>query len=115
MLEMMSRDVLALLLRGNGLRADAMSGILDDVRPTSSQTSSSALHALRYRGPTAGERVIFPNVASANLLESSSCCFLDPRASHEPRACQSRAHPHPTLVGTPHSMVVTKQPVLAGL
>ena len=52
-MDSVARSVLPLLLRGVGLRADALSGVLDDVKSPSE--SSSELHVARYRGPADGE------------------------------------------------------------
>ncbi len=78
----MTRGVLPLVLRGNGLRADAMSGVLDDVPSTSGQASSSVLHAVCYRGPIAaharsGRRMVCsvcqrPVVASGHSLSPNT-------------------------------------------
>ena len=50
-----ARAVLPLLVRGIGLRSDAMNGILDDTKLPSGVVSSCELHVARYRGTTAGE------------------------------------------------------------
>ena len=47
--------VLPLLMRGMGLRADALSSALDDVNLASAVVSSCELHVARYRGPVDGE------------------------------------------------------------
>ena len=60
-----ARNVLALLLRGSGLRSDAMSGVLDDARLTSGQTSSIAHHVIRYRGQTEGAGEVASGLAAA--------------------------------------------------
>ena len=51
-----ARSVLPLLLRGMGLRSDALSGVLDEIHLPSTVMSSSELHAARYRGPANGEQ-----------------------------------------------------------
>ncbi len=51
-----ARTALPLLLRGMGLRADALSGVLDDVHRPSAVPSSSELHVARYRGRSDGEQ-----------------------------------------------------------
>ena len=50
-----ARAVLPLLLRGTGLRADALSGMLDDIHPPSAIPPSCQLHVGRYRSPSCGE------------------------------------------------------------
>ncbi len=54
-MENVARAVLPLLLRGMGLRSDALNGALDDINPPSTVMSSSELHVARYRGPIDGE------------------------------------------------------------
>ncbi len=53
-----ARTVLSLLLRGIGMRSDALSSILDDSHRPSTVVSSSEVHAIRYRGAAGGEQVL---------------------------------------------------------
>jgi len=53
-LDRVARTVLPLLLRGVGLRSDALSGVLDDVNLPAAAASSCELHVARYRGPVDG-------------------------------------------------------------
>jgi hypothetical protein len=91
-LEKLTRNVLALLLRGSGLRSDAMSAVLDDARLASGQTSSSALHVIRYRGPTAGAYSI-----GISLCNSTSSPF---GANNPTWECKPPRPPPPPL---PHT------------
>ncbi len=58
-----ARIILPLVLRGMGLRADALSGVLDDVHRPSTVVSSSELHVARYCGPVDGEDMLSGSVA----------------------------------------------------
>ncbi len=77
-LDHVARTVLPLLLQGMGLRADALSGALDDTNLPSTIMSSSELHVARYRpvpspvGPVDGEE---PLSSSAVLLRHSIACI----------------------------------------
>ena len=55
-MDRVARTVLPLLLRGVGLRSDALSGVLDDVNLPAAAASSCELHVARYRGPADGEQ-----------------------------------------------------------
>lgn len=54
-MDSVAREVLQLLLRGVGLRSDALSDVLDDIKLASAQLSSCELHVARYRGAAGGE------------------------------------------------------------
>jgi len=54
-MDKVARMVLPLLLRGIGLRSDALSSVLDDTHMPLATASSSELHVIRYRGPLDGE------------------------------------------------------------
>ena len=54
-MDKVARTVLPMLLRGMGLRADALSSVLDDVNLPPGATSSCELHVARYRAPVDGE------------------------------------------------------------
>ena len=71
-----ARTVLQLLLRGIGLRSDALSGALDDVNLSSTMMSSCELHVAGYRGPARGEE---QKLASAGLARSA---WVHPRQNH---------------------------------
>ena len=66
MLDTVARTVLPLLLRGMGLRSDALSSVLDDIPRPSTVTSSSEIHVTRYRGPVDGEQGLFSSVLSSS-------------------------------------------------
>ena len=54
-MDSVARSVLPLLLRGMGLRGDALSGILDDAKSPAAVVSSCELDIARYRGPADGD------------------------------------------------------------
>ncbi len=64
-----ARAVLPLLLRGIGLRSDALNSVLDDMNLPSTVASSSELHVARYRGPVHGKR----GAANLELLSHRLC------------------------------------------
>ena len=76
-----ARMVLPLLLRGIGLRSDALSSVLDDIHMPPAVESSSELHVIRYRGPLDGEKELL----------SSTTLSHDPLAYHGGRVDTTQA------------------------